>query len=243
MASSETGHAKNIAYFNEAIKICESWGTDYNPSKTALKVANLKIQLADSDASQTDYGDKKQTNATDKNLRKTAFKPINKLATKLENAIKSTDASEASIADVEGFCRKIHGERAGNAPQKTADAAGKEQDNSHSVAQLSFTNIVEHLKGLNKALIAESSYAPNETELKTATIATLITTLSTLNDNESKSFIAMNKAKITRDKKLYAPKTGLFDTFQAIKDYAKSLYGISSPQYKQLSKLKIIDLK
>jgi len=74
---------------------------------------------------------------------------------------------------------------------------------------------------------------------KTATISALITTLNTLNDNESTSFIAMKKAKIARDKKLYAPKTGIYDTFQAMKDYAKSLYGISSPQYKQLSKLKI----
>jgi hypothetical protein len=243
MANSETGHAKNIAYFNEAIKIVESWGTDYNPSKAALKVANLKIQVADADASQNDYGDKKQTNATDKNLRSTAFKPVDKLATKISNAMKSTDANDASIEDVEGFCRKIHGERAGIAPQKTKDADGNEQDNSHSVAQLSYTNIVNHLKGLNKALIAESSYTPNENELKIATIATLITNLSTLNDNESKSFIAMNKAKIARDKKLYAPKTGIFDTFQAMKDYAKSLYTISSPQYKQLAKLKITEAR
>jgi hypothetical protein len=239
MKSTETGHAKNIAYFGQAIKVCESWGTDYNPSKLALKVANLKIQLADATDSQKTYGDKIQLNATDKNQRKAAFKPVEKLATKIENAFKAGDATDEAIADVEGFCRKILGERAGDLPDKTTDAEGKEEDNSHSVSQQSFTNIVEHFKGLNKALLAETSYKPNETELKTATIATLITTLTTLNDNESTSFIDLGNAKIARDQKLYTTKTGIYDTFRAIKKYARSLYGISSPQYKQLAKLKI----
>lgn len=238
MANSETGHAKNIYNFNQVTKTVESWGTDYKPSKAAIKVANLKLQFTSADDAQTLYGDKIVLNGTDKNLRKTGFKPVNKLSTKLFNGIKATDASDATIADAEGFWRKIQGERAEEKPKPTTDATGKLDDNSHSVAQLSYSNIAEHLKGLNKVLISEPSYNPAETELKTATITTLVATLKTLNDNESTSFIAMKNAKTSRDTKLYTPKTGIIDTVEAIKDYVKSVWGISSPQYKQIAKFK-----
>lgn len=39
---SETGHAKNVANFQDLISFCEGHGATYNPSKESLKVAQLK---------------------------------------------------------------------------------------------------------------------------------------------------------------------------------------------------------
>jgi hypothetical protein len=45
MATTEKGHAKNVANFSKLIAVCKGFGTKYNPSKTAIKVANLDAKL------------------------------------------------------------------------------------------------------------------------------------------------------------------------------------------------------
>ena len=37
----ETGHAKNVANFQDLIAFCTGFGTIYNPTKTALKLPQL----------------------------------------------------------------------------------------------------------------------------------------------------------------------------------------------------------
>lgn len=44
-STSETGHAKNVANFQDLISFCTGYGATYNPSKAALSVANLQAQL------------------------------------------------------------------------------------------------------------------------------------------------------------------------------------------------------
>jgi hypothetical protein len=38
---SETGHAKNVANFQDLISFCKGYGIIYNPSKEVLKVVKL----------------------------------------------------------------------------------------------------------------------------------------------------------------------------------------------------------
>ena len=39
--TSETGHAKNLANFEDLISFCAGYGTTYNPSKASIKVPAL----------------------------------------------------------------------------------------------------------------------------------------------------------------------------------------------------------
>ena len=47
-STSETGHAKNIANFQDLISFCQGYGTLYNPTKESLKIPQLQelYQLA-----------------------------------------------------------------------------------------------------------------------------------------------------------------------------------------------------
>ncbi|MDX2172203.1 MAG: hypothetical protein SFY56_03740 [Bacteroidota bacterium] len=45
-STSETGHDKNVANFENLISFCVGYGATYNPSKTSLKVPQLQTQLA-----------------------------------------------------------------------------------------------------------------------------------------------------------------------------------------------------
>lgn len=53
-STSETGHAKNIANFETLISFCIGYGSSYNPSKEALKVANLQAILTTAKANLAD---------------------------------------------------------------------------------------------------------------------------------------------------------------------------------------------
>ena len=39
-SNSETGHAKNVANFEDLISFCNGYGATYNPSKEALTITN-----------------------------------------------------------------------------------------------------------------------------------------------------------------------------------------------------------
>ena len=40
-STSETGHAKNVANFEDLISFCNGYGAAYNPSKAALTITEL----------------------------------------------------------------------------------------------------------------------------------------------------------------------------------------------------------
>ena len=43
MSSSDSGHAKNVANFENLISFCTGYGATYNPSKDALSLENFKL--------------------------------------------------------------------------------------------------------------------------------------------------------------------------------------------------------
>lgn len=110
--TSETGHAKNVANFEDLISFCNGYGSSYNPSKIALKIQALQTQFTDAKnainvvkSTQTAFN-----NATNKRIE--AFKPLKTLATKIINALDATDASAQTVKDAKTINRKIQGQRA-----------------------------------------------------------------------------------------------------------------------------------
>lgn len=41
-STSETGHIKNLAHFEDLISYCQAYGTTYNPSNAALAIPQLQ---------------------------------------------------------------------------------------------------------------------------------------------------------------------------------------------------------
>jgi len=111
-STSETGHAKNVANFEDLISFCNGYGGTYNPSKAAIKIAELQTQFVNA---QNAINSVKSTqtafkNATNKRIE--AFKPLKSLATKIINALDATDASAQTVKDAKTINRKIQGQRA-----------------------------------------------------------------------------------------------------------------------------------
>ena len=231
-STSETGHAKNVANFQVLISFVNGYGANYNPSKAKLKLLNLvAIQATGASDIATVITD--NTGFNNKvNDRFIDFSDTKTLSTRLINAFEASDASPQKIKDAKAFNRKIQGKRAKESIQ-TIDP-NTPAPNTISISQQSYDQLIQHLAGLNAVLISETSYLPNETILKTATITAKINSLIARNSDVDNAYTKVSNSRLKRDKTLYAPETGLVEVAAEVKKYVLSLYGASSPEYKQI---------
>jgi hypothetical protein len=63
------------------------------------------------------------------------------------------------------------------------------------------------------------------------------TQLETINTAVKNAYTPYSNAMKARDQKLYNPENGLVARAQLVKNYVKSVFGASSPEFKQINKL------
>ncbi len=244
-AINETGHAKNVANFEDLINFCNGYPT-YNPTATALSVANLSAKLTNARtalnaviAAQTTFN-----NAV--NVRKTAFEDLKPLATRVINAFEACGADAEKVKDAKTINRKIQGKRA--TPKDTEPADGNPADtppsgNTISASQQSYDQQMEHFARLINLLTTTAAYAPNETDINLTSLATKLGVMQTTNSAVSTTYTAWSNSRIARNAELYDTLTGLVATAINVKKYIKSVFGASSPQYQQVNNLAFKNFK
>ena len=239
-STSETGHSKNVANMDQLASFTLGYGPAYNPTKISIRSeALLGISInAKKAIENVNLALPLYSNAVAE--REAAFAPLAKLATRVLNALKATDTSPQVIDNAKSLVRKIQGQRATpkKTPEqlKTLEASGKEVVEI-STSQLSFGSRMESLDKLIKLLISVPLYEPNETELKTDALTALYNTLKEKNTTVISAVTPLSNARLTRNNILYREDTGLVDTAMDAKFYIKSLFGATSPEFKQVSKL------
>ena len=232
-STSETGHAKNVANLQDLISFITGYGANYNPTKTVLKLPNL-ITLQNT--GKTDIGSVVTDNTAYNNKvneRFTEFSNVKSLSTRLTNAIEATDATPEKIKDAKGFNRKMQGKRASTVV--TPIDPNTPAPTTISSSQQSFDQQIQHLTGLNSVLLTEPSYAPNENDLKTATVTAKINTLTVKNNEVANAYTTISNSRIKRDKTIYGKDTGIVDVALEVKKYVKSVFGTTSAEYAQIS--------
>lgn len=234
-STSEKGHAKNVANLETMITVCRGFNASYNPSNASLTIDQLvalhlqaktevkKVKIAESPFNDIE------------GQRKLLFKPLKPLATKIFNALKSSGATSTVITDAETINRKIQGKRANNVIPVTVE--GKEQKNRISVSQQSYDMQIDHLEKLIELLTIETQYNPNEDSLKITALNTYKEELESINTKVKEAYTVYNNAIIARDKILYNTTNGLVNIALLVKNYVKSVFGSSSPEFKQINSI------
>ncbi len=240
-STSETGHAKNIANFQNLISFCQGYGTTYNPVKESLKIPQLQAlyTLANEKLNAT----KTQKTLFDKatNERKTAFQNLKPLATKVVNALAVSGADNLAVANAKSVNKKIQGS---SSKKTTSDTTKKEESTKTiSTSQQSYDRQMDHFANLMEVLNQNSNYAPNEADLKIPVLQKKLTEMQSKNTNLINSYTAYSGALIDRNQTLYNPLTGIVQTAKEVKQYVKSVFGAASPQYKQISGIEIKVIK
>ena len=105
---------------------------------------------------------------------------------------------------------------------------------------MSFDNRIENFDRFIMLLSSIPLYNPNEAELKVETLKALHNQLKEKNTEVILPIVQLSNSRIARNKILYSENTGLVDVALDSKTYIKSIFGATSPQYKQISKLRFI---
>ncbi len=240
-STTETGHAKNVTNLDELTSYATGYGTAYNPSKVSIKVPALQAlsTSAKNAINAVNAAEPAYKNAVA--AREAAFAPLSKLITRVMNALKATDTTVEVDASAKTLVRKIQGVRATakkTEEEKKALAADGKEVVEISSSQMSYDSRLDNFDKLIKLLTSVALYAPNEADLKVAALTTLYTDLKAKNTAVVTATTPLSNARIARNDVLYKDVTGLYDIAIDVKTYVKSVFGATSPQYKQVSGLK-----
>lgn len=259
-STSETGHAINVANFEDLISYCIGYGGSYNPVKLALQIAAMQGLRT------TAQGNIQAVNAFAValinviNVRQLAFEPLKALATRIVNALDATNATDELVKDAKTINRKIQGARKTTAttpttptppappappvpPTGTGPVPVPPTPAQISVSQQSYDSLLENFNKLILLVASEPSYTPNEVDLQVASLTTLAASLAVANTAVIDATTNLSNARITRNNTLYAKTTGLYDIQLDVKKYVKSVFGASSQQYKQVRGIKFTPYK
>ena len=240
-STSETGHAKNVANFEKLIAETSAFGETFNPSKATLKLTALNTQLATARAAIAAVNSAEPAYKNAVSARDAAFAPLGKLITRINNALKASDTTVQEDESALTLVRKLQGRRA--TAKKTEDekkalaAEGKEVVEISS-SQMSFDSRLENFDRLIKLLSSIPAYAPNEADLKVEALTALYNDLKAKNMAVINAETPLSTARIARNEVLYKQNTGIVDITVDVKNYVKSVFGATSPQYKLISNLK-----
>jgi len=239
-STSETGHAKNVTNHESLITSITAYGTSYNPSKDSIKLPALQALLTASKESLNAVNIAQSAYSNAVAARESAFEPFSKLITRVNNALKASDTTVQVDESAQTIVRKLQGKRASakltDEEKKALEAEGKEV-NQISAAQMSYDSRIENLDKLIMLLSSVPLYNPNEEDLKVESLTTLYTELKTKNTDVLTATIQLSNARISRNEILYKPLTGLVDIAFDTKLYIKSVFGATSPYFKQISKI------
>lgn len=240
-STTETGHAKNVANFETLTTTATNLEEAYNPSKETLKLSALELLFTESKATLNAVNIAQADYSNNVSARKSSFKTFGKLITRVYNALKATDTTTQIDESAKTIVRKLQGRRAStklSAEDIKLLAEDGKEINQISASQMSFDSRIENFDKLIMLLSSVPLYKPNEVDLKIETLTALYNELKTKNTNVILTYVKRSNARIARNEKLYKENIGLVDIAFDTKTYIKSIFGATSPQYKQISKLK-----
>jgi len=238
--SSETGHAKNVANFETLSNYVISYNGAYNPSRAAIRIQSLQTILSNAKNAMTQVNNALSPSKMANAERETTFKTVNPFTTRVINSLKATETTTKMDDTAQSLVRKITGRRATAIKETDASlkTAGAEEVPKHiSAAQTSYDNIIENFDKLVIHLQNIPQYRPNEPELQPQGLRAFKDELYAKNNQAKLADIALSNARIARNKVMYEPLTGMIDIAADVKAYVKSVYGATSPEFKQISKI------
>ena len=244
MASiSETSHAKNVTNLESLITSITAFGTSYNPSKDSIKLPALQTLLTNSNNSLITVNTAQSSYSIAVDAREVAFEPLGKLITRVNSALKASDSTVQIDESAQTIIRKLRGKRASakltDEEKQALEAEGKAA-NQISVSQMGYDTRLDNFDKLISLLSTVPQYNPNEEDLKIDALKALYTDLKTKNTDVVTAYIQLDNARNSRNVVLYKPLTGLVDLASDSKTYIKSVFGSTSPQYKQVTKLTFV---
>lgn len=238
----ETGLVKNIAAFEQLINICLSFGAAYNPASKFITIPEMQRIFASVKDAKTGMREDQTacTNATD--TRAVTIRGTKSHARRVVNALTVLGASPEKVENANDIVKKMNGKRMTDLPESPPAKDPKDPNAkpvvTRSSAQTSYDNIMEHFAQLIELVKSEPGYKPNEPELTANGMVAKMDELEAVNKVAIDAEVKRDSSRIKCLELVYRDVTGMVDVGNAAKLYVKSVFGASSPQYRQVSKIR-----
>jgi len=167
-STSEVGHARNVANFEELIVKCQSFDTAYNPVNDLIKIPQLQTLHIDAQKAIDKVHSLRGTLVITTNQRQTEFSGLKPLATQIINALSASGADKLAVNDAKTINRKIQGKP--SMPRTDENQEGQETQRTVSNSQQSYDKLIDHFSALIELLTQIPQYTPNETQLQIAAL-------------------------------------------------------------------------
>lgn len=239
-SSSETGHAKNIANLQDLISFCKGYGDRYNPVKEELKISGLETLYQNALQKLTETQTKKTffNNAT--NQRADAFRDLNPLSTKIVNALAVSETNPSMLSNAKSYNKKLQGRTKAKTETPASEQDSEIVARTISTSQQSYDSKINNFSNLIQVLEQSTAYNPNEEDLKVASLHNKLTDMKGKNTVLIHAYTDYSNAMLSRNQTLYDPLTGLCQIAKEVKQYVKSVFGATSPQFKQISGIQFV---
>ena len=232
-STSETGHAKNVDNLGLLISNIASYGDRYKPTNPSILLEALKKMEADGRAAVLAVNDAMPIYSRATIERDNAFAPLGQLVTRSLNSLRASSSSEQTDEAASAIVRKIRGNRTTAKAAATTDVKVA----TVSTSQQSYDSVLDNYERYVQYIAATPEYAPNEDDIKLPALKALAVELRAKNTACNNAKVAIDNARMARNRVLYTPLTGLVDVALDAKTYIKSLFGATSPEYKQVAKI------
>jgi hypothetical protein len=243
---SEKGHAKNVANFEDLIAFCKGYGTAYNPSKSSIQLSSLELKRTQAFESLKSVNTFIPPWSNAYIARQNIFNPLSKLVTRIYNAVVASDVEPQVISEVKTITRKLQGKRATPIAKTVSQSTENPAEESYkniSASQQGIDDRIAFFDKLIEVLKAQPGYAPNEPELTTPKLVDLHSSMISTNSAVINAYVPLSNARVDRDKILYDEISGLVKITSEVKAYVKSVFGASSPEFKQVRALEFTKIK
>lgn len=243
MAYNETGHARNVASFEDLVIVVQSLGATYTPVAPAIQAKalddlkkDLRLNLQNVNDKDAIYRDK--IYAKQKEVEKMGV-----MATRVVATMSGLGLDNKIIDQAKSIVKKIRG---GGTNKKTTTPAVANTNATQttpepkkvSTSQMSFDQRRNNFNLLTALVANQVAYQPNEADMKVAALQDYSNSLEKLNDDGTKATQDLTIARQQRDAILYNKEKGALVLAQQVKAYIKGAFGTKSNEYERIKGIK-----
>lgn len=231
-STSEVGHAKNVANFEDLISFCRNFGPAYNPSNGLLAVPSMEGVFINAQNTIQTVHAARTLFIVAVNERQLAFEGMETLATRIINALSVSVVDQRIVKDARTILNKIRG--IAPTPQTNDNQSGQEIARASSNSQRSYDKLIDHFAAYLEILRQTPAYMPNEADLSTPQLETYLENLRAKNTAVINGYTSYSQAMLERDRALYDAENAIIPLAKMVKKYVRSVFGAASPQYNQV---------
>lgn len=240
-STTETGHVKNLANYDELVHNCVGIGKKFTPSNQSLALELLHGLSAGCRNALDTVLNAKAAYQKAVDAREFIFSKINTLVSRILNTAKASDVPEGTIDTCRSIARKIQGRRTSKKRTPEEIKADKEAGIEYrqiSASQRSYDNIIANFSMLVQQIKQSHGYNPNEPELQTESLDKFIGEVRQKNADVVSAKTALKDARSKRDELMYKDKTGMVDIALDVKAYIKGAFGPASAEFRKVQGIK-----